>query len=678
MTRSLFQFEQSPWWIILLLLVSAALSYFLYVKKNVPWTPFQNWVLLGLRALGIFLILLLLLDPSIKKIINRLEKPIIALAIDNSQSVVARGTDSLQLKNDIQSLTSYLEDEDFEVKTISFSSSDSLQFKEKTTRISGLLSKVEEATDKENLVGIVLLSDGIYNRGSSPLYRNYLHPIFTVGLGDTIPPKDISISRTRYNRVTYKGNETPIRLEISQQGYNNLDTRIQLSENGKLIEEKSLRLNKSVQEVEFSVASEDEGLRHLKVTIPHNAAESTEENNAVDIFLEVIDGRQKVLVVAGAPHPDIKAIRSSLEETDNYETDLYIPSIDENAPKEIYDVVIYHGAYNNEKIYQPLEQPGKWYILNSESAVSLVNKNLNYISIERRSSQPDKVSGSFNPTFSKFKIDDTEIFEEYPPIEVPFGDYTVSGASEILMYQKLGNIVTKKPLMVINDNGSSKSALLMGQNIWRWKLQEAAINENTEQFDNFITKTIQFLSVKNDKKQFRFDTRKSIFSNSQPIVFDSEVYNEIYERIYGNQVSIAITDEEGISSAYDFMDSESNTTFRAPSLAPGIYSYNATVDIGEKTFTEQGEFLVENVNTEYLNLTADHRLLRNLATKTNGAFIHQSAINQLRDIIENQNFKPIMKSEEDVQSLRQSFWYFLTIFLLFSAEWILRRYWGGY
>ena len=678
MTRSFFQFEQSAWWVLVILLVSAASSYFLYSKKNVPWNSTQNWILFGLRSLAIFLILLLLLEPSIKKVVNTLEKPIIALAIDNSQSIIARDGDSIEIKNKISQLEEILIDQDIDIKTLTLSGSDSMLFDQRTSRLSGLLSEVDELPNDQNLVATILLTDGIFNRGSSPLYRNYLQPVFTVGMGDTISPKDISISRTLYNKVTFKGNETPIRLEISQTGYDMINSSIRLSEGGKTLQEKRLTLNADVQEVEFLVASEEEGLKHLVASIPAEKDESTTENNRVDIFLEVIDGRQKILIVANSPHPDIKAIRRSLEQTDSYVTELYIPTIHEEKPREFYDVVIYHGAFNSGINFNPKEQPGLWYILNSESAINSANKTLNYLNIERRSGQADKVSGSFNQSFSKFKIDNTEIFEEYPPIEVPFGDYSVSGASEILMYQKLGSVVTKKPLMVVNDDGTQKSAVLMGQNIWRWKLQEAAINDNSQQFDNFITKTIQFLSVKNDKKQFRFDSRSSSFSNTQPILFDTEVYNEIYERIYGNLIEITITDENNNANEYEFVDSELNSTFRAPSLAPGIYQFSASVKIGDDTFTEKGEFLIENVNPEYLNLTANHRLLRNLASKTGGQFVHYNDMESLPEIIESRDFKPIMRSEEDDQDLIKSWWYFLIIFMLFSVEWILRRYWGGY
>lgn len=678
MIKNVLQFEYSTWWIPIIALVAAGLSYFLYAKKNVPWSQNQNWLLFGIRSMGIFLIFLLLLDPYIKTTTTRVEKPLLALAIDNSESVISRGADSTSIKDKLNQLKEQLENDGFELIALNLSQSEKLNFNHKTTRLSQLMREIEEVPNQENLVASILVTDGIFNRGSSPLYRSYIHPVYSVGMGDTIPPKDISISRSRYNKVTFKGNETPIRLEINQKGYDATLSTVGLYENGKLLSEKKIQFNSSLQEVEFSLSSEEEGLRHLVAKTPVQPDESTGVNNETDIFLEVIDGRQKILILANAPHPDIVAIRRSLEETDNYDTDLYIPAIHEEHPTGIYDVIIRHGAFGEDIDYLPKEQPGVWYILNTESKLNLLNNTLTYINIEKRSSDPDQVGGIFNTQFTKFKIENNEVFESFPPLAVPFGDYTVSPTSEVLMFQKLGNTATSKPLMVLSDNRDMKSALLMGQDIWRWKLQEAATTEGTRHFDNLINKTIQFLSVKNDKKQFRFEARTSTFRTSEPILFDVEVYNEIYERIYGTNIDITLEDEDGGSITYQFADAENNTTFRAPSLLPGIYRYSARVQIGSDSFSEQGEFLVEEVNPEFLDLTADHRLLKNVSSKSGGEFIHFSQIENLPKRIEERQFKPIMRSNEDHLPLIKSAWYFLFILLLFSTEWVLRRYWGGY
>ncbi|WP_436517792.1 hypothetical protein [Ekhidna sp. To15] len=676
MDRSFLYLEYSGWWLLPIVILAASLSYFLYSKKNVPWNSSQNWVLAAIRFLGIFSLLALLLSPSIRKVTNRVEDPVVALAVDNSQSVVQRGNSKEDILEIIRSLEEGLDNQDIDVELVTFN--DSSDFNYSTSNLSSLIKRIDDVTDQRHFVGSILITDGIYNRGSSPLYKNYVTPIFTIGLGDTIPPKDASISRVLYNKVTYKGNETPIRLEISQEGFTNREIFVQLKEKGELIAEQKIRLRSSIQEVEFVLKSEEEGLRRLVASISNLGDESTLENNRSNIFMEIIDGRQQVLIVANAPHPDIKAIRSTLAETGNYRTEVYIPQIHDEKPNEVFDVVIFHGAFTSGINFTPKENPGTWYILSNESSITSANRTLPFIKIERRGSQPDKVVGSFNQNFSKYKIEDVSAFEEYPPVEVPFGNYSISGPTEILMYQKLGSVKTQKPLMVVFDDGTQKSAVLLGQNIWKWKLQEAAINGNADQFKNLITKTVQFLSVKNDKKQFRFKSRVNNFTDSEPALFDVEVYNDIYERIYGSDIYITITSENGAQQNFTFTDSELNNTFRAPSFSPGIYQYQARVQIGDKTLTDRGEFSVQDINPEFTNLTADHRLLKNLSNNSGGTYMHFNQADQILSIIDEMDFKSIIKSEENFIPLNRAWWWYLIIFSLFSGEWFLRKFWGGY
>ncbi len=676
MNKSFLHLEHSGWWILLILILSALVSFFLYTKKNIPWNKAQNIVLGFLRFFGISLLMLLFLSPSIRKVANTIEKPVFALAIDNSQSTVARGNSEVEVAEQLNQIENELNELGLDVERITLE--DTSAFSASTSNLSSLVNKVENQLKNRNFVGMMLVSDGIFNRGSSPLYDNYLYPVFTLGLGDTIPPKDISISRSLFNRVTYKNNETPIQLEITQNGYTNEEVIIQLIEEGNVIEEQKLKLTKSVQEVVFSVKSESEGLRHITSKISVLPDESTSLNNKTNIFMEVINGRKRVLIVANSPHPDIRAIRTTLDETGNYETDVYIPGIHDERPTDIFDVVVFHGAFTSSINFEPKENPGLWYILSNESSIASTNKNLSFVSIERRGSRPDKVVGSFNQRFSKFKIEDVSAFEEYPPIEVPFGEYTISGPVEVLMFQKFGSIKTQKPLMAIFDDGSRKVALTMGQNIWRWKLQESAINENSNQFNNLITKTIQFLAVSNDQKQFRFRNRKANHTNNEPVLFDVEVYNDIYERIYGNPVDIEFTDEQGSVIQFNFIDSEYNPTFRSPFLAPGIYKYEAKTQVGNKTFSDKGEFSVQEINPEYLTLTANHLLLRNLAKKSGGSYSHFTKADELISAIDGRSFRSKIKSEETLTPLHKTWWWYLLIFISFSSEWFLRRYWGGY
>lgn len=676
MIRNTFQFEYSTTWILLVILVAGGLCFWLYQKKGLPWSSSQNLLLASLRFLGIFFLLILLLEPTLRSIQNTDLPPTIHLLIDNSSSVSSRGVKIDQILSEQKKIEEELNAVGLETSV--FTLNDSSTFSAASSDLAGFLKRTVSKDRDENQIASILISDGIYNQGISPTYQNYIKPIFTIGVGDTVPPQDISITRTLFNKVSYKENQSPVRIEISQSGFFGKRVKVTISEKGKVLASKEIVLERPVQEVEFQVSSEIEGLRRMIVSVSELENESSYANNYSNLFMEVIDGRRKVLIVASSPHPDIKAIRTTLNQTGNYQTELYIPSIQNQKPTDNFDVIIYHGAFRSRNPFEPKGNPGIFYILSNESSIRSINMTLPYLQINRKGSQPDKVTGSFNANFSKFKIEKTGIFDDFPPIEVPFGDYILSGPSEVVMFQKIGNFKTEKPLMAVYDDGSQKSAVLVGQNIWTWKMQESAINGESEEFNNLITKTVQYLSVSSKQKPFQLTPEKRSFRETEPVIFEAEVYNDIFERIYGNDIRLEIVNEAGQTNKYNFTDSEISSDFKTPTLDPGIYTYIAQTERGGKTLTDRGEFSVTDTNLESLDLTADHGLLRTLAAKSGGIYAPIEKSADILNEIKNRNYKSRIKSEEKLIPLYRLWWWYLIVFVLFSTEWFLRKYWGAY
>ncbi len=149
-----------------------------------PWI----WVLAVVRFLAVSFLAFLLLSPLIRTSINRVEKPIVVLLQDNSQSVKMKKEDSLGYVNQINSLVKNLSGK-YDVKTYSFGSSVTeglpFSFSEKTTNMSLALDQIANIYTNQNLGAVILASDGIYNEGSNPAYLNEkLHaPVYTIGPG---------------------------------------------------------------------------------------------------------------------------------------------------------------------------------------------------------------------------------------------------------------------------------------------------------------------------------------------------------------------------------------------------------------------------------------------------------------------------------------------------------------
>src|SRR6185312_5073950 len=89
------------------------------------------------------------------------------------------------------------------------------------------------------VAGVILVSDGIYNGGVSPLYASYNFPVYTIGVGDTSQRVDLSVKNIAYNKIVYQGNKFPVRVEVLMSGLPDQLINVSVSQHGALLEKQS-------------------------------------------------------------------------------------------------------------------------------------------------------------------------------------------------------------------------------------------------------------------------------------------------------------------------------------------------------------------------------------------------------------------------------------------------------
>ena len=686
--------EYSPWFIPLCFLAGFIYAYVLYQKKS-PWSVTVNRILFATRFILVSLLFFLLIGTLIKYFKNYVENPTVILAIDNSQSVkYTNDTAALNsLKNSMNAFVENLKKDDIKVnlqlldKTIPQNELKKFNFDYPATNLSGQLKEIESDFENRNLAAIVMVSDGIYNQGLSPNYNEYNFPIFTVGLGDTIPRKDINIKSVLYNKISYQGNQFPIVAEIFNYQFKNQDVTILLKEGKNVLQKKTIRTTREsgVTEVEFLHSSEEKGLQHYIIEAVPLKGEFTTRNNIAHVYIDIIEAKENILIVALSPHPDIKAIKSALEAKENYEIETYIPGVNEYKENK-YDVVIFNqipdfGATAKNLLDKFLkDQTSLLFIVGNQSHLGILN-NLNpVLKLNIRRGQWDNVTPSYNSNFEKFRIEPEEqsIVNSFPPVSVPFADFTIKENSDIVLYQKIGSVASNKPLLVVNNSNNKKSAIFLGDGLWEWRLTEYSINKNTVVFDKLISNLIQYLSSKEDKRRFRVYPIQNEFFLTDRVVFEAEIYNDIYEKVYGQKTDLKITDENGKSIGYSFVNSENNSRVELKGLSPGIYRYSATTTLDGKPEKNEGEFTIKELMLEAINTTANHQLLRSLSTQTKGQFYFPNQFDALAKYLKENSVKSIIHTNEEFVELIHLPWLFFVILALASFEWFMRRYKGGY
>ncbi len=142
-------------------------------------------------------------------------------------------------------------------------------------------------------------------------------------------------------------------------------------------------------------------------------------------------------------------------------------------------------------------------------------------------------------------------------------------------------------------------------------------------FNELINKIVQYLSLKDQKKNFRI-YNQSNFRENEPVIFDAEVYNESYELTNEPEVEISIRNEDAKQFPYVFNKTGNAYHLDAGTFPPGNYSYQAQANLGGNIFTAAGQFSVSAIDLEALNTVADHHLLFQLAEGSGGKMFYPS------------------------------------------------------
>ncbi|WP_157608627.1 vWA domain-containing protein [Roseivirga seohaensis] len=684
----LLKTDVPSWFILFCLLVGALYAFLLYSKKT-PWSKNTNRALAGLRFVLVTLLCFLLMGPLLNQVTFFEEKPVIVIAVDNSASMPATyEVDEFEsLKTQLAEVSEEIIDAGYEVNVKSLqdyvASVDAVNYDQNATNLESLLKGISSDYEQQNLAGVVLASDGIHNYGISPQFTQLNFPVVTIGLGDTIPAKDLSIKSLNYNKIVYEGNRFPLVVEVFNNGFVNESVKVQVLKKGTVIEEKSFspKGDEQINSLEFILNAETKGIETYQVQILPLEGENSTLNNTQQAFLEIVDSKQKILIAARAPHPDIKSLRNVIDQNEGTEMQVFIEGINTDIPEGPFDLIVLHQLPAIESLPvwldNALKTTNSFYITGTSSLSAINEKNpvLSY----NNAGQSDNAGPHFNSNFELFKIDEVlaQRLAEYPPISVPYGQFMFKTQADILLYQRIGSVPTQRPLLSIYNGDELKSAVFSGSDFWKWSLQEYALNNDQKMFNNLMGKLIQYLATKDDKRNFRVNTERNQYYDSEAIEFNTAVYNELYEKVYDRNIDLTITDEQGAKQELNYVNNAGNN-YKVTGLNPGVYSFEASATVNGKREVAQGTFSVQKLDLENINLTANHQLLKNIANNSGGQFIPQDRINEASNYFKNLSAKPITRSDEKLQSIINNPWLLLLFLVLVSTEWFIRKYNGSY
>ncbi len=662
-------------------MVAFAITAYSYAYKS-KLSNSLKWILGSLRFLTIFTLFLLLVNPEMRSVSYRLEKPKLPIVLDVSSSVAAL-SDPNQAKEVVHNLISdpdLIDGFDISLYAIgnTFRTLDSIEFKDTQSRLDKVFESLEEIYSGTN-APTILISDGNQTFGrdyefATTGFKNKVYPII---LGDTTKYMDLKIAHLNSNRYSFLKNEFPVEVVLVYSGEESVESRFVLRKGATVLHSEIVRFSKedNSKTINLTIPATEVGLQRYTAVVEPVADEKNTQNNTKLFAVEVIDQATNILIVSDVVHPDLGALKKAIE-TNEQRTVTFSKPLEAVSKIEDHQLLIFYQPTRSfNALLSAAERNGNniLWITGTKTDWSFLNNSQGIV--EKEFARVDEeVGGRLNLNYGNYAVDDVDL-RDYPPLSTTFGELRINVPHDILLQQEIDGILTGSPLLATTDLNGRKMGVLDAENLWKWRSHSFLEYGDFNEFDSFLGKLIQYLA--SNKRRSRLEvSHETFYYNNSPILISAQYFDQNF--VFDNRAQLEIrvihqeTKEETVVPLL-----LKNTFYEVDltTLKPGDYSF--TVSVSGEGLSRSGNFTILEFNVEDQFLNADVTKLRRLATNTSGALFTPTTLDQLTEILtSDETNKPIERSQRKVVPLID--WKYLLAFLVITlaSEWFIRKYNG--
>jgi len=698
------------------IVAAAALSFYVYRNTIPPVSGLWRALLASLRGLAIILVVLLLFEPILSITREKLEKPVVAVLIDDSASMNlkdekggrAQAVREVLANNLFQSPPGDLDVRFFpfshEIEGEALAPPDSLTFDGDGTNIRSALEALSERLSEQNFVSVVLVSDGGNNLGDSPirLAKTYGVPIHTVAIGDPTQQTDLLVSNYVTNEIAYSEAEVPVEVYVKGTGFKDRKIPVSLKQNGRTLDTQFVTLtgNSLEQKVQLTFKPEKAGLFKYDIEVPEMAGELTSLNNRKSFYTKVLKNKLRVLLVAGAPGPDLLFLKRALIRTENFQVTTFIEKYrgEFYGPSPVVDTQDYDCAvfidYPRSASKQRDLDHFKQMFATGKPALFMPGKQTDLDKLMQwqeflpLAQKPRRVAersvylkippqGLYHPLLrlSDDYLENEARWQELPPVFTNLVLSTLAHSAKTIIVtdpQRSGLARRgQSPFMTVLDSGSRKSIFLAGYGLWRWDLLMWGVGKNNETYLRFIRNALRWLTTREESKLVRVVSNKEIYRSGEEVEFSAQVYFEDYRPVDGAEVVVQLQSGETQHelTLNGIGDGRYEGTLQI--LEGGDYEFSGTAhQQGRVIGRDTGKFSVEPFSLEYQNTAMNRDLLQRVAQESGGQYYTADKVDSVRANMSFPRKYVTLTSEWEL-------WNRLPVLalciLILAGEWLLRK-----
>ena len=642
----------------------------------------QRLLLSFLRFLALFSAFLLLVNPKFAKKDFSLEKTNLLVLSDNSSSIKNIGAEG-QVDTVLQKIfnSNQLLDK-FNLEQYHFGRNigvlDSIDYSDKVTNIARALKAMNTIYGKAESA-VLLLTDGNSTLGEDYEYygKNQKLPIYPIVLGDTTAYDDLRITQVNINRYAFLKNKFPVEIFISYDGDENVSTRLNIALDGKNVYSQKMELTKDINSkvISTNLNALSVGLKTLRINIEPLVNEKNKSNNLKNVAIEVIDEKTNVAIVSELLHPDIGALKKSVESNEQRLVSIVKPTVDIKELNDFDLFILYQPTVSFKRVYDHIAKGGFNTFIVSGPKTDWNFLNTIQTSFTKNSyDQSEDVTPLINQGFSKFNISNL-VVDNYPPLETNLGEVIVNKSHEVLLGQRIKGADIGEPLLVLAESGLEREAILFGENLWKWRVQNFRDHQNFNDFDELIGKIVLFLSSNESRSRLVLNYESFYEGNSEAKIAAS-YFDESFSLDPDAEIILELK-KKGESDTQEFPMLLKGSFYEVDLSNMPSGEYTFVVKVVNENISRSGRFNMLDFDVEQQFTSSNYKKLNRLAESTRADLYYPSQTNDLiNDLMAEDKYKPVRKSHQNVVSLVDFRFLLAIIIIALSTEWFIRKYNG--
>jgi len=683
--------------------ISLGLVYFFYRRTNPPVSRSVKWVLIVLRALVIFLLILLFFTPALHLYYYREEFPKIGVFVDNSASMAVKENGSSRWDTVEDVLRKFKEHFRGVPGVQWFAFNATVQSVPDPAHIrpgqgSTDFWPVLQTVRNRSFDRVFIVSDGVPTASHINNTLEVPAKVYTVPVGAVRKASDVFVQDVAFQPLVYRGQKQKITVFVGTRRLkrpHKTTVRLYLGKHPLTYKPLLLQKGTGLYSVELTYELRKVGLQRLHVTVQGPDNEANPYNNVFRFVQEVVKGKINVGLFSSAPNYDVKFVRLLLQSNAKYALNWYI---EDNRGKvlqksqgfasdslDVGILIDFPGAQTSGILINRLaEQWAKRH----PSFVLFVGPHVQWNALRRlvgtipfsaglkeRKGKELSVLPNFNQKTNAFLAlfaDDAlnqRFWSRVPPIFTYYPRLkTNAQAGTLLTGMFLGQTF---PALFTADLTSYKLAVLNGLGFWKWHFM---LQNDPEIFPGYrilLEKLLGWLATHKTYRPVLLTADKHSGNIGEPFEITVQLLDPRFQPI--KKGSVIIQAKTG-QQAFDLpVRQKQEGVFNARFVPPtsGRFTIVAT-GFQQERFLGKDSLKLEiiPVNKELIRLSPDTLFLQQLALNNGGKMIRPARLDQVLKTLPMKPRKILVEKKIDL-------WYrpalLILILVLISVEWTLRK-----